>query len=108
MAAVVSHHGRVRYSARGPRFPWVRPDTGALLSKASLAYRAIAAGTQAVTTMEETLAAAWIADPDLEMFEQTSVAQDGHALTLLWATLPEDGDEAKDAPEELGMPGFSK
>lgn len=48
--------------------------------------------------MTEVPAAAWTSGDIPELFEQVRVGRNGHALTLLWATLPDadegDGDEA--------------
>lgn len=48
--------------------------------------------------MYEVAAATWTTADIPELFEQVRIGRDGHALTLLWATLPDedgaDGDGA--------------
>ncbi len=47
--------------------------------------------------MKETDAAAWLSDPDCELFEQTRLGADGRAVTLLWWTPPDDDPDEDDA-----------
>jgi hypothetical protein len=46
--------------------------------------------------MAEVPAAAWTSEDIPELFEQVRVGHNGHALTLLWATLPDAKDGASD------------
>ncbi|WP_171133482.1 MULTISPECIES: hypothetical protein [unclassified Ruegeria] len=46
----------------------------------------------------------WTGRSNLELYEQTRVANKGHAVTLLWAELPEDEEDG--GLKELGIPGF--
>jgi|MGYP003409195250 hypothetical protein len=39
--------------------------------------------------MREVVPAAWTLADIPELFEEVRIGKDGHALTLLWATLPE-------------------
>lgn len=106
LAAVWSHQGRVRYAVRDERFPYIPLNKGDHLPQTTHAFRVISNGKPGFTEFSETHAQAWTNRPDLELFEQTRLGANGHAVTLLWADLP-DGcqDHADDLPEP-GMPGF--
>ena len=59
------------------------------------------------TRVTETNPLAWLNRPDLELFEQTRVANNGHAVTLLLADLADaDDDEDDGGLTELTMPTF--
>lgn len=106
LAAIWSHQGRVRYVARDPRFPFVPLKRGDRLPQTTPAFRAITNARHGFTEFSETHSQAWTGRPDLEIFEQTRLTHNGHAVTLLWADLPEeDGDDDGGLPE-LGVPGF--
>lgn len=105
LASVWSHNGRVRYSIRGPGFPWIRLDHGSPLATDTPAARAIARGTRGFTRVQECHPGYWTdAEGVAELFEQTRVGKDGHAVTLLWATLVDTKED--DGLEELGVPKF--
>ena len=100
LAAVWSHKGSIRYSARQPRFPWITGEKGQRLNPETPAARAIRNGARGFTQMMPTQPLAWTKRPDLELFEQTRVGRDGHAVTLLWATLEEGDGEYSRAREQ--------
>lgn len=106
LAAIWSHEGRVRYLVKSTGFPFLICEKGYALPKGTAAFRAIASGQRGVTRMVETSPLAWTNRPDTEIWEQTRVGKNGHAVTLLWADLPdEDEDDDRGLPE-LGLPGF--
>ena len=106
VAAIWTEHGRIRTAKRNDAFPWIPRGKGNALSDLTQAWRAIRNGKPGYTNMIESPAAAWIEADGIAIFEQTRVGRDGHAVTLLWADLPDDpcGDDT--GPSELGMPGF--
>lgn len=107
LAAIWSHEGRVRYSIRGDAFPYLALNKNDPLPKISQAFKVVSKGDRGITTFRETHAAAWTRRPEIEMFEQTRVGKNGHAVTLLWAELPRDPDDEDDSGlPELGAPGF--
>ncbi|WP_339718211.1 ImmA/IrrE family metallo-endopeptidase [uncultured Maritimibacter sp.] len=107
LAAIWSHEGRIRYSIRGDGFPHLAPKKNDPLPKISQAFDVVSKGVRGITTFRETHAAAWTHRPEIELFEQTRVGRDRHAVTLLWADLsPEADDEDDGALPELGEPGF--
>lgn len=108
LAAVWSKDGRIRYSVPSRRFPYVTRTKGHSLPQTTPAFRAIAAGKRGFTEMVETHGLAWTSWPDLTLREQTRVGDKGHAVTLLWADLPEAREERDDdgGLPELGTPRF--
>lgn len=107
LAAIWSKDGRIRYASEHERFPFLTRRRGDSLSASTAAFRVISAGQPGRTTMTETVAAAWLQDPDVELFEQTRVGKDGHAATLLWTPAPEEDSEEEDAVHRpLSAPGF--
>ena len=102
LAAVWSHQGRVRYVARGAGFPFVPLNKGDRLPQITQAFRVVANARQGFTEFTETHSQAWTNRPDLTLFEQTRLTRGGHAVTLLWAEMPDEGGE-DDLPE-LDMP----
>ncbi len=105
LAAVWSHNGRVRYPIRGPSFPWVKLECGSRLATDTPAARAITRGGSGFTHMQECHPGSWTdAEGVAELFEQTRVGKNDHAVTLLWATLSDA--EEDDGLEELGIPKF--
>tara|TARA_R110002049_G_scaffold295840_1_gene483503 strand:+ start:2130 stop:2978 length:849 start_codon:yes stop_codon:yes gene_type:complete len=107
LAAVWSHNGRVRYVVRSKEFPFISLTGGSALPRSSAAVRAISSGTLGFTELCETHSLSWISKADLELYEQTRSGNNGYAVTMLWADLPENGeDEGDGSPSELGMPGF--
>lgn len=105
LAAIWSHNGTVRSFTKGTGFPFVSVATGDRIPRTSAAYRAIANASTGFTEFAEADAHPWTGRSGLELYEQTRVAPNGHAVTLLWAELPED-DEDDGGLKELGMPGF--
>ncbi|WP_339718242.1 ImmA/IrrE family metallo-endopeptidase [uncultured Maritimibacter sp.] len=107
LAAIWSHAGRIRYSIQGDGFPYLALKKNDPLPKISQAFDVVSKGDRCITTFRETHAAAWTRRPEIELFEQTRVGRDRHAVTLLWADLsPEADDEDDGALPELGEPGF--
>jgi len=105
LCAIWTHNGMIRTSARNKAFPWLPFTKGQTLPATSRAHKHCASGKQGISQMREANALGWLNKPDIELFEQTRVGHKGHALTLLWATLPPDDDDGDDLPE-LGMPHF--
>lgn len=83
LAAVWTHQGRVRYSVRDRSFPFVTLNSGDRLPQTTHAFRAITNAKLGFTEFSETHCLAWISRPELELFEQTRLSHDGHAVTLL-------------------------
>lgn len=110
LAAVWSEDGQVRYTLRNGGFPYISLRNGDRLPQMTAAFRAVRSGRRGVTELTETHAMAWTRKPDFDLFEQTRVGANGHAVTLLWANSPEghDEDDEGDDPchRELGMPRF--
>lgn len=107
LAAVWSYEGRVRYFVKGGRFPFVTCKRREPIAKTSAAIRAIGKGKAGFTEFCEAHPLAWTGRSDLELHEQTRVAASGHAVTLLWADMPDEDDDDDDGGlAELGMPGF--
>ena len=104
LAAIWSHQGRVRYSIKGGGFPFVALKSGDQIPKGSSAHRAITSGKAGFTGFADTHPYPWTSRTNLELHEQTRVAANGHAVTLLWADIPEENDD--DGLAELGMPEF--
>jgi hypothetical protein len=96
LAAVWSQGHEVRYAVRSRAFPRLKPWSGDQLPSGTAASQAITKGATRVTRMAGCQAAAWVETTDVELFEQTRVGRDRHAVTLLWANLP-DSDEYDDA-----------
>ncbi|WP_089989184.1 ImmA/IrrE family metallo-endopeptidase [Cognatiyoonia koreensis] len=104
LAAVWSHKGKIRYFLKNNGFPFVTLHKNDHLPKTTIAYRATANGSQGFTEMDETDPYVWTGRSTGELFEQTRVASNGHAVTLLWAELPEEDDGG--GHQELGTPSF--
>ncbi|WP_347310761.1 ImmA/IrrE family metallo-endopeptidase [Defluviimonas sp. SAOS-178_SWC] len=108
VAAIWTKGGKVRSAKRHPAFPWIPRGRGETLSDLTQAMRAIRNGTPGYTEMVDSPAAAWTDRDGVEIYEQTRVGRDGHAVTLLWADLPDDDDADEGGPAELGMPEFGR
>ncbi len=108
LAAVWSRNGQVRYSVKSSRFPWITCKRGERLPQLSLAGKIVANGTKGFSSVTETNPLAWLSRSDVELFEQTRVANNGHAVTLLLADLADADDDEDDSGslKELNMPGF--
>jgi hypothetical protein len=105
LCAVWTHNGVMRTTARNKAFPWLPLTKGQTLPATSRAHKHCAGSKQGISQMHEANALGWLNKPDTELFEQTRVGNNGHALTMLWATLPPDQEDGDDLPE-LGMPRF--
>jgi len=105
LAAVWSHQGRVRYSVRDARFPFIPLKPRDPLPQTSHAVRAVTNARPGFTEFSEAHSLAWTNRPGLNLVEQTRLARKGHAVTLLWADLPEEDEDDSGLPE-LGLPGF--
>ncbi|WP_171101914.1 ImmA/IrrE family metallo-endopeptidase [Ruegeria sp. HKCCD7255] len=104
LAAVWSHNGTVRYFAKGADFPFLNLSRGDRIPQTSAAHRAITNASPGFTQFVEADPHPWTGRSNLELYEQTRVANKGHAVTLLWAELPEDEEDG--GLKELGIPGF--
>ena len=105
LAAVWSRNGQIRYSTRGPAFPWINRGKEDRLAQCTPGVRAVSGGQQGFTGMTEVDPMIWCNLADLvELFEQTRVGANGHAVTLLWATLADEDPD--DDLEELDSPRF--
>nr|WP_277922969.1 ImmA/IrrE family metallo-endopeptidase [Tabrizicola soli] len=98
IAAVWTLNGRIRYVVRGKTFPWIARSAGDSVSSLSRTASALAKGKSGITGMHEVAAAAWTTADIPELYEQVRVGRDGHALTLLWASLP--GADGADRDED--------
>lgn len=105
LAVVWSRNGTVRNFAKGAGFPFVALGKGDRVPRTSAAHRAIANGQQGFTQFTEVDSHPWTGSSYIELYEQTRVTNNGHAVTLLWAELQEE-DEDDHRLKELGMPGF--
>ncbi len=106
LAAVWSINGKVRYSTRSGAFPWITCAKGEQLPRLSLARKIIAGGNAGFSTFAEVSPLAWTDRSEFELFEQTRLAANGHAVTLLWADLPDAEPEEDTGLTELSMPEF--
>jgi Zn-dependent peptidase ImmA (M78 family) len=97
IAAVWTRNGKIRYAVRGKAFPWIERSAGQSVSSLSRTFSALAKGEPVVVPMAETSAAAWTTTDIPELFEEVRVGRDGHAVTLLWATLPDAGGDDSEA-----------
>lgn len=96
VAAVWSKDGKIRYAVRGKSFPWIERSSGQPLSSISRTAKVLALGKTGTTEMQEVAPAAWTLADIPDLFEEVRIGNDGHALTLLWATLPKAS-----GPEDL-------
>lgn len=106
LAAVWSYGGRIRYFVKTPAFPFLTREAKAPLPPLSASARAVSNGKQGFTELQETHSIVWTSQPDLDLYEQTRVSNTGHAITLLWADLPDDENDTDGSRPELGMPAF--
>nr|WP_256471791.1 ImmA/IrrE family metallo-endopeptidase [Oceanicola sp. 502str15] len=105
LAAVWSLHGQVRYVVRSFGFPFVTLQKGDPVPKTTAAHRAGRNGSTGFTEMVETHSMAWTGQSELDMWEQTRVGQNGHAVTLLQVELTEEGSDNGHGTDP-NMPGF--
>lgn len=78
---------------------------GDRIPQTSAAHHAITNAKPGFTQRTEADPHPWTGRSKLELYEQTRVANKGHAVTLLWAELTED-DEEDGGFKELGAPSF--
>lgn len=105
LAAVWSHGDHVRYVVRTRTFPRLKPWGGCQLPIGTSAWWAIAENVARVTRMAPCQAAAWVEAPDVEIFEQSRIGRDGHAVTLLWASLPDSDEDEETEGHCIGALG---
>ncbi|MDF2235718.1 hypothetical protein P2H44_24445 [Albimonas sp. CAU 1670] len=109
LAAIFSSKGAVTGLSRGSRFPWIKLKRGDRPGSLTQAGRILAGGRSGPTEMREATPAAWLSEPDVELFEQTSVSASGRATTLLWTKLPDAGDDEEDEVHRpLSAPRFPR
>jgi hypothetical protein len=108
VAAIWTKDSKVRTAKRHRDFPWITRGKGDALSDLTQAWRAIRNGRSGFTDVVDSPAAAWTDRDGVEVYEQTRVGRDGHAVTLLWADLLDDDDIDEGGPAKLGVPGFGK
>lgn len=106
LAAVWSQNGQVRYSVKSDGFPWITCKRGQRLPQLSLTSKIVANGAQGFSPFAEINPLAWTNRSDIDLFEQTRVAGNGHAVTLLWADIPENKADEDGDLTELNMPKF--
>jgi len=93
LAAIWTKDGIIRFIVRNERFPWINRDLRQKVSALSRTSDVISNGALTTTEMQEVAPAAWTNADLPELFEQVRLIRDGHALTLLWATLPESEED---------------
>ena len=93
LAAVWTKDGRIRYMARGAKFPWLLRSAGETVSRLSMTHAALAKQSPSTSPMSEVATSIWTAEEIPELYEQVRVGKSGHSLTLLWATLPDEFEE---------------
>jgi hypothetical protein len=105
VAAVWSKGGTVRYAVRAKSFPWVALKRGDRLPPLSQANRMVGLGRPGTTTLREAHAFPWTGRESLELSEQTHIMAKARAMTMLWATLPDEDDEGPGMPD---LPQFGR
>jgi hypothetical protein len=81
------HQGRVRYVVRDPGFPFGTLKRGDRLPQTTHAFRAITNARPGSTGVSESHSQAWTSRPDLDLFEQSGLTRNSHAVALLWGEL---------------------
>ncbi|MEQ8708822.1 MAG: ImmA/IrrE family metallo-endopeptidase [Rhodospirillales bacterium] len=84
LAAIWSHEGRMQYFAATRNFPFITLKRGDPIPQTSAASRVISRGDRGSTTFVGTHPFPWTERQDLNLHEQTRVAANSHAVTLLW------------------------
>jgi IrrE N-terminal-like domain len=87
IAAIHTVDGKIRYTVRGKAFPWIERGAGEMISSLSWTAHALNDGP-CLTNLQAVPVAAWTNADIPELYEQVRIGREGHALTLLWATLP--------------------
>ena len=67
---------------------------------------AVSNGQLVLTDITETHATAGTDLPDLDLWKQTRVGKDGHAVSLLWAERTDNDEGEVAGANPLGTPGF--
>ena len=67
---------------------------------------AVSNGQLGLTDITETHATAWTDSPDLDLWKQTRVGKDGHAVKLLRAERTDNDEGEVAGANPLGTPGF--
>jgi hypothetical protein len=93
LAAVWTRNGTIRYVVRGHGFPFIIRGKGETASPASLTGKRFADRRYHNTAMHQVSPLAWTTGNIPELFEQVRIGDDGHSLTLLWATPAEQQDD---------------
>ena len=93
LAAVWTSYGRIRYTVRGPKFPWLVRSTGEDVSKLSRTHGELAKQSPLTSKMSEVATSIWTDAEISELYEQVRVGKNGLSLTLLWATLGDETEE---------------
>lgn len=110
LAAVWSRDDRVRYTVSSDSFPYIPLKKGDRLPQTSQAFRVQANTKTGFTEFWNAPTITWTNRSEVEIFEQTRRAPSGFAVTLLWADMPEGGDEDEEGDDpyhrELDVPGF--
>ncbi|AXI41774.1 ImmA/IrrE family metallo-endopeptidase [Sulfitobacter sp. SK011] len=106
LAAVWSKDGHIRYWVSGDGFPWITCKRGERLSSLSVASKIVAKSSGEFSTFVDTNPIAWTNRSNIELFEQTRLSPSGHAVTLLWADVPDEDDNDNGGLYELSAPKF--
>lgn len=107
LAAAWSFKGEIRCTVEGGEFPYVTVSRGDRLPPISAAYRAVQNAQPGFTEFAEAHPLSWTSRTDLNLYEQTRVSNNGHAVTLLWADIPDPDDDDDDPGRpELSVPTF--
>lgn len=106
LALVFSHEGRVRYVIRDNGLPYLPLNKGDPMPSATPASIKIRQGRVGISEPGPNVARAWFDKADFDLHEQTRLADNGHAVTLLWSDLPVEAEDDDGAPPELGVPRF--
>jgi Zn-dependent peptidase ImmA (M78 family) len=93
IAAVWAKDGIIRYLVRTKHFPRIKSGRGERVARLSQTHAALARDNHGIMPMVEIVPAAWTGADIPQLFEQVRIGQNGHSLTLLWATLPDAEDD---------------
>lgn len=93
LAAVWSADRRIRYVHRHKEFPWIKWSPRDPVPRKSLTFRVASNGNRGFTDWAEVHSIAWTDVIDIEIWEQVRIGSNGHAVTLLWADIPDDDNE---------------
>ncbi|HTS40673.1 MAG TPA: ImmA/IrrE family metallo-endopeptidase [Xanthobacteraceae bacterium] len=96
IAIAVLKDGIVRRIHKGPRFPWTTARYGKPAPQGSIAHRKDLTkriASEIVSTLPNNWIDVQFGQPAPELYEQVYPQQDGYALLMLWAELPEKDEE---------------